>query len=97
MTDFAVLKTSGGFPVAVAALDARALGKPCGEFTFGLDRDNLVASLRRFADDIEAGAILPQSAGVNHTASVEDFTLSELTIRYAVKTGSLTAPRWYHR
>lgn len=62
-----------------------------GDHPFGLaDKKDMAAALRKFADEIEAGAVLPQEVRLIVRAKLEDFVMETLLFRYHRKRPSET-------
>lgn len=53
------------------------------KYGFGLDRALTAAGLRKVADAIEFGDVLPQGAEVHGIGKADDFTLTTLTLTFA--------------
>lgn len=74
----------GKFPLAVARKSglpniAEMSAKAHGHFSFGVNRENTAAALRLLADQIDAGAVVPQSMTDSTTAEGDDFVLRTVT------------------
>lgn len=54
-----------------------------GFFPFGITGKDLAVELRRFADAIESGDILPQAIQTGSTAKLDDYTLQAIFIEFA--------------
>lgn len=52
-------------------------------YFFGLDKDRAVAQLRMLANEIESGKKVFQEATVYSKATLEDFTLTTLRLKWA--------------
>lgn len=62
-------------------------------FAFGLAKDRVVEELRRLADRIAAGQVLPQKVTVVSKADVRDFTMTRVSLQVAEqKLKKLYAP-----
>jgi hypothetical protein len=52
---------------------------------FGLSCEGLAAELRRFADAIEDGTVLPQKIQTGTVATTEDYQMQAIMIEFAEK------------
>jgi len=90
------LYLNGMYPVAVAA-QPPSLAQQCAAlnktgavregfaFTFGIDSENTAAQLRKLADLIDAKLVLPQEVIEVTKATGDDFTMTWLTLQYAMR------------
>ena len=54
-------------------------------FTFGINSENTAAQLRKLADLIDAKLVLPQEVIEVTKATGDDFTMTWLTLQYAMR------------
>lgn len=75
-----------GLAPATVAVAGEDLAKPLnGSFSCKFGINQLFSqALRRMADDIDAGGTLLQSGGLNSEASVDEFLLHTLTIKFVL-------------
>ncbi len=86
---------AAGQPVTPSMLHASMFAQRlAGEYMFGVSDGACVQSLRRLADAIEAGTILPQNVKIETFADVDDFTRTVLTFECVEKPikGASTCP-----
>lgn len=74
----------------------RALPNPQPNFAYGLQpghgyefglasKEVMAAHFRKFADDIESGAVLPQKVSTSCRATLDDFQMHTLLFKFAFK------------
>lgn len=68
-------------------------GKTNGSYHFGsVGRERVVAALRRLLAGLEDGRVLPHGVVVRSDAPLQDYTVHELTIRYAERDDPNSRP-----
>jgi len=84
------------------ALTAHAFSEPLSsgesdlKFQFRINVENAARVLREFADSIERKEICIQSAMTYQKASIEDFTMSAIVIKFAQKLPTSDEPVALH-
>ncbi len=69
-------------------IDATECSKRAGKYAFGLDEAKTAQTLRKLADDIEAGVVVLYSVSTSSYAEHEEFTVRELVIEVLEDTSS---------
>jgi hypothetical protein len=70
-------------------IDPRKFGKPPdihGKnhfFPFGLDKDNIAVELRRLADGIESGLVIPQRIQCGSVSDIGEYVMQAIMIEFA--------------
>ncbi len=69
-------------------IDANECAKKAGKYAFGLDESRTAQTLRKLADDIEAGVVVLYSVSTSSYAEHEEFTVRELVIEVLEESSS---------
>jgi hypothetical protein len=54
-------------------------------YQFGLQREKVAGALRRLADEVDAGDILPQEMSDTTSSSVGDYVLRKVFIKFGLR------------
>ncbi len=69
-------------------IDANECAKKAGKYAFGVDESRTAQTLRKLADDIEAGVVVLYSVSTSSYAEQEEFTVRELVIEVLEESSS---------
>jgi hypothetical protein len=72
--------------------NAADCARKAGKFAFGLDETRTAQTLRKLADDIEAGKVALHAVSTTSHAAHDDFTIRELVIEVLEET-AVPGPR----
>jgi hypothetical protein len=74
------------FPVDVTSYDfSTAIGTAKTSFKFGLNTKLAIEAIRKLADGMERGEYVLQHAESSQEGTLDDFAMSSLTLRWALK------------